>query len=141
LHFSSACRSRSLVAELVDLVFKVEEDDQGLMAGKSPLVIEASGRMLVRRDVAVKSARVTDESGWRLARRDEVEGAAFLRRSLVTEAGVRVPGVPGYGCTVAVLDELDALSRAREARSISSAEDEIWPEGIRERDTEELDVA
>lgn len=54
---------------------------------------------------------------------------------------MRVPGVPGYGCTVAVLDELDALSRAREARSMSSAEDEILPGGIRERDTEELDVA
>jgi hypothetical protein len=97
------------------------------MAGRSALDIEASGRMLmlVRRDEAARSALLIDESGWRLARRDEVDGAAFLRRSLVTEAGVRVPGVPGYGCAVMVLDEVDVLSRAREARSISSAEDEM----------------
>ena len=54
---------------------------------------------------------------------------------------MRVPGVPGYGCTVAVLDEADALSRLREARSISSAEDEMWPGEARERDIEELAVA
>ena len=42
---------------MVVLVFEVEEDDQGLMASKSPLFFEASGRMLLSGEALEESVR------------------------------------------------------------------------------------
>ncbi len=45
---------------MVVVVFKVEEDGHGLMAGKSPLVIEVSGWMLLFGEALEESVRFSN---------------------------------------------------------------------------------